>query len=64
MFNNQKLPELIVIFNNLEKQKIINQARLLKIPVIEFSCQVTQQSSTYNIPCEIKKNNTIFFFNY
>lgn len=54
-------PQLIVIFHSVEKQKIINQAQLFKIPVIEFSCDKTELNSTYNIPSEIKKNNTVFF---
>jgi ribosomal protein S2 len=59
--NMKTKPKLIVIFHSSEKQKIINQSQLFKIPVIEFSIKKTKFNSTYNIPIEIKKNNTVFF---
>lgn len=70
-FNNQnfflsklkKKPELVVIFNHIKKESIIQQTHIAKIPVIEFNFNRYRKDWNYNYNIhgniELNKNKLI-----
>ena len=71
LFNNKnfllsklkKKPELIVMFNHIQKESVIKETTLAKIPIIEFNANRDRENWSYNYAVQgsmnINKNKTI-----